>query len=106
MGEAETSRKAPYPCVTPQGGVTRSYPTVVLRENVLSALAQPPGTLARARGMAEIAKASGLARKGLYKALRPGGQPCFETLVKITPCAPASPDEEPWAIPGFSRGHP
>lgn len=31
------------------------------------------GDIARARGMTEIAKASGITREALYKALRPGG---------------------------------
>jgi probable addiction module antidote protein len=40
---------------------------VVLEENDPSTLAQALETLARARGMTEMAKASGLARKGLYR---------------------------------------
>jgi len=59
------------------------YLTVVLEENDPSALAQALGTVARARGMTEMAKASGLAREALYKALRPGAQPRFETIVKV-----------------------
>ena len=43
------------------------YLTVVLEENDPSALAQALGTVARARGMTEMAKASGLARKALHK---------------------------------------
>jgi len=56
---------------------------VVLEENVASALAQALGTLARARGMTEMAKVSGLAREGLYRALRPGAQPGFETVAEV-----------------------
>lgn len=38
---------------------------------------------ARARGMAEVAKASGLGRESLYKALAPGAQPRFATVRKV-----------------------
>ncbi len=39
--------------------------------------------VARARGMAQLAKASGLARESLYKALTPGRKPQFATIQKI-----------------------
>ena len=54
--------------------------TVVLDENDPAALAQVLGAVARARGMTEIAKASGITREALYKALRPGAQPRFDTI--------------------------
>lgn len=38
------------------------------------------GDVARAKGMAEIAKKTGLGRESLYKALRPGAHPRFETV--------------------------
>lgn len=40
-------------------------------------------TVARARGMAGIAEASGLGRESLYKALKPGAQPRFETVQRV-----------------------
>ncbi|WP_045770860.1 addiction module antidote protein [Xanthomonas albilineans] len=40
-------------------------------------------TAARARGMAQIAEASGLGRESLYKALRPGAQPRFDTVQRV-----------------------
>ena len=39
--------------------------------------------VAKADGLAEIAKASGLGHECLYKALRPGTKLRFETLVKV-----------------------
>lgn len=39
--------------------------------------------VARARGMGELAKASGLGRESLYKALAPGAKPRYETIVKV-----------------------
>jgi probable addiction module antidote protein len=41
------------------------------------------GDIARARGMTEIAKASGLAREALYKALKPDAQPRFDTIARV-----------------------
>ncbi len=41
------------------------------------------GAVARAKGMAAIAKKSGLGRQSLYKALSEGGNPEFSTVVKV-----------------------
>jgi probable addiction module antidote protein len=46
-------------------------------------LAAALGDIARARGMSEIAKASGITREALYKALRPGAQPRFDTVSRV-----------------------
>ncbi len=46
-------------------------------------LAAALGDIARARGMNEIAKASGLTREALYKALRPNAKPRYDTIVKV-----------------------
>jgi probable addiction module antidote protein len=43
----------------------------------------PLGDIARARGMAEVAKATGLGRESLYKALAPGARPRFDTVLKV-----------------------
>jgi probable addiction module antidote protein len=40
--------------------------------------------VAKARGMAQLAKDSGLSRESLYKSLSPGAKPRFETIIKIT----------------------
>jgi probable addiction module antidote protein len=40
-------------------------------------------TVARAKGMSEVAKKSGLGRESLYKALSPGAHPRHETIRKI-----------------------
>jgi probable addiction module antidote protein len=42
------------------------------------------GDIARARGMAQVAREAGLSRDALYKALRPEGNPTLETLAGIT----------------------
>ena len=59
------------------------YLTVVLEENDPAGLAEALGVIARARGMSEIAKASGITREALYKALRPGAQPRFDTVSRV-----------------------
>ena len=39
--------------------------------------------IARARGMSDLARKTGLTREGLYKALAPGGNPEFATVMKV-----------------------
>ena len=41
------------------------------------------GSIARARGMTQLARDTGLAREGLYKALSPEGNPEFATVMKV-----------------------
>ena len=41
------------------------------------------GDVAKARGMAKIAKDAGLSRESLYKALAPGAKPRYETVRKL-----------------------
>ena len=39
--------------------------------------------VARARGMAQLAKDAGLGRESLYKALTPGAKPRYDTMLKL-----------------------
>jgi probable addiction module antidote protein len=41
------------------------------------------GTIARARGMVQLAKETGLTREGLYKALSKDGNPRLGTVLKV-----------------------
>lgn len=41
------------------------------------------GDVARARGMTDIARETGLSRESLYRALSPEGQPEFATILKV-----------------------
>jgi probable addiction module antidote protein len=59
------------------------YLTIVMEENDPAELAAALGTIARARGMTDIAAKSGLAREAIYKALRPNSQPRFETINRV-----------------------
>ena len=40
-------------------------------------------SVAKARGMAQVAKDAGLGRESLYKALAPGAKPRFETVAAV-----------------------
>jgi probable addiction module antidote protein len=55
----------------------------MIEEGDPAMLAAALGDIARARGMSEIAKASGLTREALYKALRPNAQPRFDTVSRV-----------------------
>lgn len=59
------------------------YLTAMIETGDSSLLATALGDIARSRGMGEIAKASGLTREALYKALRPDAQPRFDTVNRV-----------------------
>lgn len=59
------------------------YMTAVLEENDPDLLLLALADVARAKGMAQVAKAAGLGRESLYKALSPGAKPRFETVMKV-----------------------
>lgn len=59
------------------------YLTIVMEENDPAELTAALSTIARARGMTDIAAKSGLAREAIYKALRPNSQPRFETINRV-----------------------
>ncbi len=42
------------------------------------------GNIARAKGMMQVARDSGLAREALYRALSPEGNPSFGTILKVS----------------------
>lgn len=59
------------------------YISSVLEEDDTSELTHALGVVARARGMAQIARDSGMAREALYHALQAGTQPRFETITRV-----------------------
>ena len=59
------------------------YLRQVLEEGDSGELAAALGHIAKARGMTEIAKASGIKREALYKALRPNSQPRLDTVLRV-----------------------
>ena len=59
------------------------YMTAVLESNDPDLLLVALSDVARAKGMAQVAKDAGLGRESLYKALAPGAKPRFETIMKV-----------------------
>ena len=59
------------------------YMTAVLEADDPELLLLALGDIARARGMAQVARDAGLGRESLYKALAPGAKPRFETVMKV-----------------------
>jgi len=59
------------------------YLEAALEEGDPALVAAALGDIARAKGMAQIARKSGLGRESLYKALSPEGNPEFATVLRV-----------------------
>jgi probable addiction module antidote protein len=59
------------------------YMTAALETGDSDLLLLALAEVARARGMAQVAKDAGLGRESLYKALAPGAKPRYETVMKV-----------------------
>jgi probable addiction module antidote protein len=59
------------------------YMTAALETGDAEFIRDAVGVIARARGMARIAKGTGLSRESLYKALGKNGNPEFATVMRI-----------------------
>ena len=59
------------------------YMSAVLEADDPDLLLLALAEIARARGMAQVAKDAGLGRESLYKALAPGAKPRFDTILKV-----------------------
>jgi len=59
------------------------YLSQVLEDGDSDELIRALGYIAKAKGMAMIAKESGLGRESLYKALAPCAKPRFDTILKV-----------------------
>src|SRR5258708_40299687 len=60
-----------------------AYLDAVLEDGDPELLKAALGDIARSKGMTDIAKAAGLARSNLYKALSPAGNPEFATVPSV-----------------------
>jgi len=60
-----------------------AYLEAALEEGDPSLVVHALGVIARARGMAQLARETGLRRESLYKALSPDGNPEFSTVMKV-----------------------
>ena len=59
------------------------YFEACLEESDPALIAHALGVIARARGMTQLAKDTGLGRESLYKALAPGAKPRYDTILKV-----------------------
>ena len=59
------------------------YVTAVLETDDPDLFLLALGDVARTRGMARVAKATGLGRESLYKALAPRAKPRFDAVLKV-----------------------
>lgn len=60
-----------------------AYLNAALEDGDPSLVSAALGDIARARGMTQLAKETGITRDGLYKALSATGNPSFATVQKV-----------------------
>ena len=60
-----------------------AYINAALEDGDISVIAAALGDIARAKGMTQLSKETGITRDGLYKALSPTGNPSFDTVHKV-----------------------
>jgi probable addiction module antidote protein len=63
--------------------VIAEYLSLAAKSDDPDVLLKALSDVAKARGMAQVAKDSGLGRESLYKALAPGAKPRFETITAV-----------------------
>jgi probable addiction module antidote protein len=63
--------------------VIAKYLTAALEDGNPDVFLSAVGTVAKARGMSEIAESTGLGRESLYKAFAPGAKPRYDTVLKV-----------------------
>ena len=59
------------------------YLTAALEDSNPDVFLMAVRDVARARGMAQLARETGLGRESLYKALAPGAKPRYDTVLKL-----------------------
>ena len=60
-----------------------AYLNAVMEYDDPALFQQAIGNVAKARGMAQVAKDAGVDRESLYKSLSPSGNPSFGTIMKV-----------------------
>lgn len=60
-----------------------AYLNAALGDGDTSVIATALGDIARAKGMTQLARETGITRDGLYKALSPTGNPSFDTVQRV-----------------------
>ncbi len=59
------------------------YLSQVLEDGNSDEFLEAIGHIAKAKGMTQISKDTGLGRESLYKTFAPGSKPRFETIIKV-----------------------
>ena len=59
------------------------YLSQVLEDGDIDELLSALGYIAKAKGMSQVSKDTGLGRESLYKTLAKGSKPKFETVIKV-----------------------
>ncbi|MBC3410486.1 MULTISPECIES: addiction module antidote protein [Pseudomonas] len=76
------------------------YLSQVLADGDTDEILRALGHIARARGMSQIAKETGLGRESLYKAFGPGAKPRFDTVLKVIRALGLDLSAQPHALGG------
>ena len=63
--------------------VIAEYLSQILSDGNTDELLEALGNIAKAKGMSQLAKDTGLGRESLYKALNEDAQPRFDTVMKV-----------------------
>ena len=63
--------------------VIAEYLTQVIEEGDMDELFLAIGNIAKAKGMSQISKDTGLGRESLYKTFKKGSKPRFDTVLKV-----------------------
>lgn len=82
MAKTRTKRWDPATYLKSDTAVA-AYLQAAIEESDPALVTAALGDIARAKGMTAVARRSGLGRESLYKALSPGGNPEFATVLKV-----------------------
>ena len=63
--------------------VISEYINLALEDGDPALISAALGDVARARGMSQLSRETGVSRDGLYKALSPTGNPSFSTVQRV-----------------------
>jgi probable addiction module antidote protein len=84
MKESITMREFDAACYLDDEETMAEYLAACLEDPNPDVFLAALGDVAKARGIARLAKDTGLGRESLYKTFSPGKKPHFETILKIT----------------------
>jgi len=63
--------------------IIAEYLSQILADGDMDELLEALGNIAKAKGMSQIAKETGLGRESLYKTFHKGTKPKFDTIMKV-----------------------